>query len=390
MKMKAPLAGMSPETFLAEYWQKKPLLIRNAFPDYETDITPEELAGLSCDTDAPSRIIAERGLDYPWQVKHGPFDEEDFTSLHDTHWTLLVNDLERYYPELQAEILDHFRFIPDWRIDDLMLSYAPSQGSVGAHTDEYDVFLLQVAGQRHWKITEDQSFIRDDNFVEEIELKILKSFEHTQAWTLKPGDMLYLPPNVIHHGVSLDDECMTFSIGFRAPDQKSLVQMYLEACLNDLTSNQRYQDPDLRLQSASGEIKRDHLDRLSAMIKHALITDQDKIDRWLGEYLTEIKGDVDTALVEDNNAVTQPNYKAHQDYQRTPGTRFAYIKQANGITFFVNGTSQYLDSQLAEAIDYLCSYYDYLAEDLESHSRRQGFLEVFEGLLGMDAIQRND
>ncbi|MEE9309476.1 MAG: cupin domain-containing protein, partial [Cocleimonas sp.] len=147
--MTSILGNITAEDFLKNYWQKKPLVIRGAFPEFDMPFTPEELAGLACDTDAPSRIVSENGFtpdhslnSKQWDSKQSPFTDEDFTTLPDTHWTLLVNDLERYIPEL-GNIIEQFRFIPDWRIDDVMVSYAPDQGSVGPHTDQYDVFLIQ-------------------------------------------------------------------------------------------------------------------------------------------------------------------------------------------------------------------------------------------------------
>ena len=128
------LGGLTPEQFLSEYWQKKPLLIRGALPGFESPISPEELAGLACEVDVASRLILERGGDYPWQLRHGPFDEDDFADLPETHWTLLVQEVDRLVPEVAA-LLDHFRFIPSWRIDDVMASYAPASGGVGAHID---------------------------------------------------------------------------------------------------------------------------------------------------------------------------------------------------------------------------------------------------------------
>lgn len=381
-----PLGDLSPETFLAEYWQKKPLLIRQAFPDFESPISPEELAGLACDTEAPSRIIAEKGLEKAWQVKHGPFEDEDFTSLPDTHWTLLVNDLERYYPELKDEITDQFRFIPDWRIDDLMLSFAVKDGSVGPHIDEYDVFLLQAHGQRRWQIS-NEPVTSDEQLIPDIELKILKTFTPEQEWVLNPGDMLYLPPNVIHHGVALND-CMTFSVGFRAPDMKGLLQMYLEKCDESLTENKRYQDPDLMSQSEAGEIRREHLDKLTQLLRDGLQTDQNIIDTWLGEYLTDPKGEVmNDSIYDDDNSI-QAHYQPNQNYQRSSSSRFAYTCYPDFVMFFFNGESQSYSTSLIDSLNYLCNNNNYSANKLEKHIQsNEEFSFLLNHLLTVNAIE---
>jgi len=386
-----PLGGLSPDDFLRHFWQKKPLLIRQAFPDFATDITPEELAGLACDTDAPSRIIAENGLDgdqpKSWQVKHGAFEEDDFTSLPETHWTLLVNDLERYYPALQTNILQHFRFIPDWRIDDLMLSFAVEGGSVGAHTDEYDVFLLQASGQREWQISNEPIVITEAALIPDIELKILREFTPDQTWVLNPGDMLYVPPHVIHHGIAVND-CMTFSVGFRAPDQQALLTMYLDACSAQLSAStiKRYTDADLSYQANAGELRRAHLDALTRLLKQGLENQQAVLDRWLGEYLTEIKGETIDADNCPNEAI-QTTYQQNQNYQRTASSRFAYTRYSDYVIFFVNGESKAGSPALIAGLDYLCDNCHYAAETLQAPMLNQEFRALFDHLLHIQAIQ---
>ncbi|MGV6808602.1 MAG: JmjC domain-containing protein [bacterium] len=417
-----PLGDLTPDYFLSHFWQKKPLLIRQAFPDFCVDITPEELAGVTCDTDVPSRIIAENGLlgDQPqsWQVKHGAFEEADFTCLPETHWTLLVNDLERYYPELQTDILQHFRFIPDWRIDDLMLSFAVAGGSVGAHTDEYDVFLLQAAGQREWRVSSLPVTVTEAALIPEIELKILREFTPDETWVLNPGDMLYVPPHVIHHGVALND-CMTFSVGFRAPDQQALLGMYLDkwgaqsqisqdsSVLNPTLMvdgvvaqspntrvyhkpNVRYTDTGLSYQTQAGELRREQLDALTRLLKQGLEQPQAILDRWLGEYLTEVKGEEVAVWVDTPEQVShaiQITYQQNQNYQRTTSSRFAYTRYPDYVIFFVNGESKTGSPALMSGLDYLCDNYHYAAETLALHIGNDEFLALFNHLLTVQAIQ---
>ena len=247
------LGDISTKDFLANYWQKKPLVIRNAFPDFEMPFTAEELAGLALDTDAPSRMIIEHGLppeNKPWQVKLSPFEDEDFTTLPDTHCTFLVNDLERYIPEL-GNLIEPFRFIPDWRIDDLMVSYAEDQGSVGPHTDDYDVFLIQGEGKRRWKVITRDNYLKE--LIPDLPIALLKEFDEDEEWVLEAGDMLYLPPNMPHYGIA-EGPCFTFSVGFQAPRTVDLVQSWLESFTRNERFSKRFTDSDRKMQDNPGEI----------------------------------------------------------------------------------------------------------------------------------------
>lgn len=269
------LGSMSVETFLTDYWQQKPLLIRQAFPGFSSPVSPDELAGMACETDA-ARLILEKGGQTPWQVRHGPLDDGAFTDLPDSHWTLLVNDTEQLLPELSA-LVALFRFIPDWRIDDLMISFAVPGGSVGPHIDAYDVFLLQGQGQRRWQISEQPC--AEDNFLPDIELRVMREFTAEQDWTLSPGDMLYLPPNVAHYGMALND-CMTYSIGFRAPSQADLLERLLGKLTDSPALQQRFGDTKRELQADPGEISERDLQQLGDFLLAAL-PDEKTVRAWL-------------------------------------------------------------------------------------------------------------
>ena len=257
------LGGLTVDQFLNEYWQKKPLLIRNAFPDFKSPLSADELAGLACENEVESRIILEKDGPAPWTIEHGPFIENRFTSLPKTHWTLLVQGVDTWVPEV-AELIEPFRFIPDWRIDDIMISYAPKHGSVGPHLDQYDVFLIQAQGHRHWQINT-QAYSKDD-CIAGISLSILKSFEAELEWTLAPGDMLYLPPNIAHYGVAQDD-CMTYSVGFRAPARSEILSAFIDDLLPELSEAQRYEDKQLQMQDNPGEISAQTLHKIHNIIR---------------------------------------------------------------------------------------------------------------------------
>jgi 50S ribosomal protein L16 3-hydroxylase len=378
-KIEQLLGGLSAQQFLDEYWQKKPLLIRQAFSNLDTLISPEALAGLSCDTDAPARIIAEKGLETAWQSLYSPFDEETFANLPESHWTLLVNDVERYYPELRDHIIEAFRFLPDWRIDDLMISFAVKGGSVGPHTDEYDVFLIQARGQRHWQIAEYAT--NDNDLIEGIDLRILKQIVPEQEWTLNAGDMLYLPPHVIHNGVALND-CMTFSVGFRAPHQQALLGHYFDRCLEQSENTPRYSDPKRQTQADSGEIDRQSLAELSQLVRAGIDDTPHFMEQCIGQYLTEIKGDSHSLIEDTDNG----DYCGGQAYQRSSESRFAYIVYTDKINFFANGAAKIYSVKFIESAKFLCKHYYYDSSQLEAKMEEREFADCFNDLLKNNTI----
>ena len=283
------LNNLTPAQFLAEYWQKKPLLIRQAIPNFKGLMSPNDLAGLACEDEVQARIIKQKK--HNWSVQNSPFDEGDFSKLPAKDWTLLVQSVNHYLPEA-ADLLAQFNFIPHARLDDLMVSYAPAGGGVGAHVDSYDVFLLQGSGKRNWKI----SAQTDLSLVEGAPLRILKHFDTEQEWTLEAGDMLYLPPQIAHWGVSMSDDCMTYSIGFRAPKTQELMHEFLSYLqdnieADDLRVASLYRDPDLSLQTHPAEISKDMIKQVSATLQ-TITWDSNHIADFLGKYLTEPKPNV--------------------------------------------------------------------------------------------------
>ena len=283
------LNNLTPIQFLAEYWQKKPLLIRQAIPNFKGLMSPNDLAGLACEDGVQARIIKQKKG--KWSVQNSPFDETDFTKLRAKDWTVLVQSVNHYLPEA-ADLLAQFNFIPHARLDDLMVSYAPAGGGVGAHVDSYDVFLLQGSGKRNWKI----STQTDLSLIEGAPLRILKHFETEQEWTLEAGDMLYLPPQIAHWGVSMSDDCMTCSIGFRAPKKQELMHEFLSYLQDNmdadgLSIDSLYSDPNLRLQNHPAEISQDMVKQVSATLQ-TMTWDNSHIADFLGKYLTEPKPDV--------------------------------------------------------------------------------------------------
>lgn len=341
------LGGISPDTFLREYWQKKSLLIRQALPGFQSPISADELAGLSLEAEVESRLVIEKGFDAPWKVLHGPQQEAIYQQLPDSHWTLLVQEVNRHVPQV-AELFDLFAFIPTWRLDDIMVSYAEDQGSVGPHVDNYDVFLLQVEGNRHWQIGQAKP-VRETDLVADIEMRILREFEAEDAWLLEPGDMLYLPPGVPHHGVA-QGECMTYSIGFRAPTLHQMWSHYVESLIQT-TADQFYADPDLTLTERPGEISASAMDRVREMVR-TLPLDDASIDNWFGQFITDpVRGlgpepvepplseQAFLALLRENAMLT-----------RSEDTRFAYRQTADGPRLYINGHAIVVDGVDAELV----------------------------------------
>ena len=251
LPIKAPwalLGGISPERFMKEYWQKKPLLVRGAIPAFglaqkagqelASPLSMADLAELASQKHVESRLIQSK----PWSLGHGPFKRQEIPPLSQKDWTLLVQGVNGHHPAAKT-VMSWFRFIPEARLDDLMISIAGPNGGVGPHVDSYDVFLLQMAGRRRWRISNQKDLSLKDG----LPLKILKNFKATDDWVLEPGDMLYLPPNIAHDGIALDAGCQTWSVGFRVPTYKELVNEILwrttEALENDPKLCKLYTDP---------------------------------------------------------------------------------------------------------------------------------------------------
>lgn len=276
------LGGQTAAEFLRDYWQQKPCLIRKAWTLTESPIEADELAGLACELDN-ARIIQEQTADGPWQIQQGPFKEASFSKLPERQWTLLVTDMEKHVPELKA-FIEPFRFIPDWRIDDLMISYAADGGSVGPHVDEYDVFLLQLQGVREWRVG---GFADPADCIPGLPLKILSDFITEESWELQAGDMLYLPPRYAHWGIGRGDNCLTASVGFRAPEPRDLVHGWVDQWAEQLTDNAPTRDTLKQLQPHSAEITADTIQNFRDEILQRIKPEGEVFQRWLGSYLTE-------------------------------------------------------------------------------------------------------
>jgi 50S ribosomal protein L16 3-hydroxylase len=360
------LGNISKEQFLKEYWQKKPLLIRQAYPNFEPLIPADELAGMSLEEEIESRIIMENGPDSPWQLISGPFQEETFASLPKDKWTLLIQGVDQWVPEA-ADLLQDFNFIPNWRIDDLMISFATDGGSVGPHYDQYDVFLLQAEGQREWRIG--QMCSEHDAFLQETKLRLLAKFEETDRWILEPGDMLYLPPRLAHYGISQGNG-QTYSIGFRAPSQSELMHSLVDQIDASSNEDQRYGDPDLALQTHSGEINEAALQQVRDFMTQAL-ADPVLLSDALGKLMTEAKypqeRDEEDEKGKDTYLASDLKYDLQAtDIQRELHSRFAFNKNENSISFYAGGKVYPITENSLELAQYLTKQRQYKGRVLKS------------------------
>ncbi len=367
------LGDINQQQFLDEYWQQKPLLVRQAMPGLKPVFTPEELAGMCCDVETSSRIVIEHGKT-PWEAKYSPFEDQDFLDLPETHWTLLVNDLETLYPELQS-IIKPFNFIPDWRVDDLMVSYAADGGSVGPHIDEYDVFLIQLEGKRRWQLDMDAD---PENTFPDLELRILRDFNTDHDWLMEPGDMLYLPPGVAHHGVAAGN-CMTYSVGFRAPRRCDLLVSWLEKLAAKSENKNRYNDARRTIQAQHGKITETEIDQLRTFLQQALIFDDSTFRNWLGETLTESKHDHG---IEPINDIFHPELS----YQRSPEYKIAWMQQNKQIQLFISGAQSSWPDDTQTLIESVCANYIYDGAELAALCKNQQHKDLLNQLVNLNVL----
>ncbi|MGA7178717.1 MAG: cupin domain-containing protein [Thiobacillaceae bacterium] len=274
------LGGLSPAAFLQEYWHKKPLFLRQAMPGFGGLLSPEQMLALAGQENVESRLVTHPKA--AWNLEHGPLPASRFHKLPKKDWTLLVQSIDHHLPA-GVDLLQQFNFIPHARVDDLMVSYAAPGGGVGPHFDSYDVFLLQGLGHRRWCISAQKNL----DLIENCPLKILKYFKPEEEYILGPGDMLYLPPHYAHDGVAMDD-CMTYSIGVRAPSTQEITESFLDFMRDRIDLPGRYADPDLTLQKHAGEISPGMLQQLQDMIGRIRWSKND-VAEFVGEYLSEPK-----------------------------------------------------------------------------------------------------
>ncbi|MFD1259943.1 ribosomal protein uL16 3-hydroxylase [Entomomonas asaccharolytica] len=378
------LGGISPSTFMQEYWQRKPLLVRGAFTNFKNPINPDELAGLSLEEEIESRIVIEHG-NTPWELLHGPFVAETFQNLPETNWTLLVQAVDQFIPEV-AQLFEPFSFIPKWRFDDIMISYAAKGGSVGPHFDYYDVFLIQSHGQRRWKIGPQEN--SQSPRLDHPDLRLLADFKQTDEWLLEPGDMLYLPPQFAHYGIA-ETDCMTISVGLRAPSTQEILIHYTDYLSQFYAEEFRYNDLEQKAVTKDPHfIDEAALTRLKKTLQEALQDDQ-KLLTWFGQHVTEpryperLMGETLTEqeLVNtiDNGAIVI----------RNPSGKLAWSIFNDEAILFASGFSRSFSTHYADLLRLICETNALYQENLQAWLKdpiattllteliKQGTLEFF-------------
>jgi 50S ribosomal protein L16 3-hydroxylase len=305
-----------------------------------------------------SRLVIEHG-ERPWELRRGPFAEDAFSTLPEREWTLLVQAVDQFVPEV-AELLEQFRFLPSWRIDDVMISFAAPGGSVGPHFDNYDVFLLQAQGKRNWKIG--QMCNSESPLLQHADLRILAEFEESAEWVLEPGDMLYLPPRLAHYGIA-EDDCMTYSVGFRAPSAAEVLTHFTDFLAQYLTDEERYTDADVQPVSDPHQIQSDALDRLKSLLAEHM-SDERMLLTWFGQFMTEPRY---PELVAGEELGEEDFVASLQDgaiLVRNPSARMAWSEVDDDVLLFASGQSRYLPGKLRELLKMICSADALHAENL--------------------------
>ncbi len=338
--------GMPAAAFLRDYWQQRPLLIRNAFADFSNPLTPDDLAGLACEDFALSRLVAHDPASDRWILRNGPFAESDFADLPESHWSLLVQDVDKWDADVAA-LLEHFDFLPSWRLDDIMVSYAEAGGSVGAHVDQYDVFLIQGLGRRLWQINTDPNAPKA--FRDDVELKLLREFTPSHEWLLGPGDMLYLPPGIAHHGIA-ESACLTFSVGMRAPAIAEMMTDFAGFLAERKAEELRYSDARISPARAAGEIDDKALQKIGQILQDSLAMDASTLRCWFGSFITRYRAAHEA--VPRSKPLSRAEFarrlEAGACLQFNPWTRLAWSKAARGASLFVAGEEFRCPRRLAE------------------------------------------
>ncbi|GIU04504.1 cupin [Shewanella morhuae] len=313
--------------FLSEYWQKKPLLIKNAFPQFEDPISADELAGLACEEEISSRIVVTK--DDNWEVVQGPF--EDYDNYGETHWQLLVQAVNHWYPDSQP-LVEALRFLPDWRFDDLMASFATPSGGVGPHVDNYDVFIIQGEGQRRWTVGDNTPQLRRGGNPNS---PLVEDFTPIIDVVLEKGDMLYIPPGFPHCGETLT-VAMSYSIGFRAPSQQELVSEVADYLLDNNLGQQRFTSQTEP--SSAGIVSQDHQVGIMSLLSE-LSQDPNSYQIVLGKLLSQNRFELDLCEGEEAYSIEdlQDAFAQGAGVSRIGGLKVLRLENDSVPRLFING-----------------------------------------------------
>lgn len=319
--------------FLSQYWQKKPLVIKQGFDNFIDPLDEHDLAGLSQEPSIDSRIVSQ--IHNTWQVSHGPFEDVNTHCLG--AWSLLVQSVDHLIPEADA-LMRAFDFLPHWRMDDLMVSFSNKDAGVGPHLDQYDVFIIQGKGSRRWQVGLPGDF---DNIHPHKDLSQITGFKPVIDQVLFPGDIIYIPANHPHNGVALE-ECLNYSVGFRAPSQQEMLSSFADFAIDNNFFNERYTDEDITTRNFSGEIKHKEVSRFKHMLQQLLETEQ--FTNWTAQFLSQggEKQELDEQDIPHfNHQDIDDKLKAGVQFVRCPGIKAVFVEQSHSntedFTFYIQG-----------------------------------------------------
>lgn len=337
------LGGITAEQFLSEYWQKKPLLVRSALPEIANILVPDDVMELALDENITARLIKQKDKDpNQWSVKSSPLIKGDFQKMPKL-WTLLIQAVDHYSFDL-AELWKKFPFIPQWRRDDIMVSYAAKGGSVGQHFDFYDVFLVQGYGHRRWQLG--QMCDAESEFVEGQPLKLLPEMEINFDEVLAPGDLLYVPPGLSHYGVA-EDDCLTYSFGFRMPNIADMMDRVSDKFVEDQQLRNPLIDILRNKQNPIGQVTQAELDYLKTELL-AKLNNSKVLEDAIMSLMAEAKypeniPDAEAIGTGDLEEVLEQGYLL----QIEPASRLIYLEQDRELLFWANGESICISEQFA-------------------------------------------
>ena len=363
------------QEFLNQYWQKKPLLIKQGFTDFQDPIEAEELAGLAMEESIESRIVTNHNDD--WQAYQGPF--EDFEKLTEQHATLLVQAVDHWHSDA-AQLLQPFRFIPNWRIDDLMISYSTPKGGVGPHLDQYDVCIIQGQGKRHWRVGLPDPTLKQ--FAQNKKLLQVEQFEAVIDCILEPGDILYIPPGCPHEGYAIEN-ALNYSVGFRAPNQQDLFSSFADHVIDTDSGQKRYTDHTLALRDSKGELLQSETDKVKTLMQ-ALLNNDELFKHWLGNTLSQAKHEMDLAPLEEPITCEQMSdliTNNAEEFERLGGVRAIYQQLEDTLLLSINGENYPLPLCDLNAVKLLTDH-DYVnTDDLNAAQPSLVFIQTFTTLV---------
>jgi 50S ribosomal protein L16 3-hydroxylase len=375
------ISFLNGDEFFRDYWQKKPLCLRQALPNFQSPISADELAGLACESVVESRLILEHG-DVPWQLKHGPFTEKDFATLPERHWSLLVQAVNHYIPAVN-DLLQHFNFLPSYYLDDVMVSYAPEQSGVGPHFDYYDVFILQGTGKRHWRLGE---FCTPETAtVKDSPLSILQEFNTQEEYILGPGDILYIPQQQAHWCVAAEAG-LSYSIGFRTPAHSELLQSFAAEISQHCNESQRFKIAAQSVAQAPTKITDTDLSQLQQILQ-GMIQNPQLLLNWIGRYLTEPKyPDIENQTSHKKYTQLDKELSRHRYLRQNESSRFAYYDAGETVQLFIDGKCSQHSAVLKPLIALLCDRRELPCKDIAAMMTSDVAQELLRSLLKQDVF----